>query len=150
MEEGISDELFSDLTYSMCRAVGELFGRSGNAYMSRVGRVLLAGFEDRGWIPSGIDDPLEILNRVFKNIVELGYADYLIATREGNEIKLEFQGIKGYGAEERLQIEDAKVKPLYITSLSIAILEKYLQKKVNYGKYGFGDGNTYSTIILEE
>jgi hypothetical protein len=103
----INEDIFSDVTYSICKAVSEVAGKSGMAYISMVGKNLLKIAEERGAVPAKLDDPLESLNKFLKFFVVLEYASRIEANIENGILKIEFENERFLESELLLQKEKA-------------------------------------------
>jgi len=144
----INEDIFSDVTYSICKAVSEVAGKSGMAYISMVGKNLLKIAEERGAVPAKLDDPLESLNKFLKFFVELEYASRIEANIENGILKIEFENERFLESELLLQKEKSTVPPLYITFTARAFLEKYFSMTLIYHYYALEEEKTYGALKI--
>jgi hypothetical protein len=138
----IYEDVLSDIIYSICKAVSEVAGKSGMAYISMVGKNLLKIAEERGAVPAELDDPLESLNKFLKFFVDLEYASRIEANIENDILKIEFENEKLLESEFLLQKEKSTVPPLYVTFTARAFLEKYFSMTLIYHSFVLEEENS--------
>ena len=130
-----TEQIFSDIIYSVCKSVSEISGRSGMAYISMVGKNLLKLVEEKEAIQETSEDPIRSLNEFLKFFVDVGYADNLEARMENDALYISFENIRFYESEKLLFRDKSDVMPLYVTFAARAFLEKYYDLSLVFSSY---------------